>query len=45
MDQLILKNNEKLTLDAINPDINTPLKDVVSKDLISSIYLGSQKIK
>ena len=45
MDQLILKNNEKLTLDAINPDINTPLKDVVSKDLISSIYLGSQKNK
>lgn len=45
MDQLILKNNEKLTLDAINPDINTPLKDVISKDLISSIYLGSQKNK
>lgn len=45
MDQLILKNNEKLTLDAINPDINTSLKDVVSKDLISSIYLGSQKNK
>lgn len=44
MDQLILKNNEKLTLDAINPD-NTPLKEVVSKDLISSIYLGSQKNK
>ena len=45
MDQLILKNNEKLTLDAINPDINTPSKEVVSKDLISSIYLGSQKNK
>lgn len=45
MDQLILKNNEKLTLDAINPDINTSLKDVVSKDLISSIYLGAQKNK
>ena len=45
MDQLILKNNEKLTLDTINGDINTPLKDIVTKDLISSIYLGSQKNK
>ncbi|MDD4329533.1 MAG: flagellar hook-length control protein FliK [Aliarcobacter sp.] len=45
MDQLILKNNEKLTLDTINSDINTPLKDIVTKDLISSIYLGSQKNK
>ena len=45
MDQLILKNNEKLTLDTINCDINTPLKDIVTKDLISSIYLGSQKNK
>lgn len=45
MDQLILKNNEKLTLDTINGDINTPLKDIVTKDLISSIYLGAQKNK
>jgi hypothetical protein len=37
--------NEKLTLDTINGDINTPLKDIVTKDLISSIYLGSQKNK
>lgn len=45
MDQLIFKNNEKLTLDTINGDINTPLKDIVTKDLISSIYLGAQKNK
>ena len=45
MDQLILKNNEKLTLDTINGDINTPLKDIATKDLISSIYLGAQKNK
>ncbi len=45
MDQLILKNNEKLTINTINSDINTPLKDVVAKDFISSIYLGSQKNK
>ena len=45
MDQLILKNNEKLTFDTINNDISAPLKDVVTKDLISSIYLGSQKNK
>ena len=45
MDQLILKNNEKLTINTINSDIDTPLKDVVAKDFISSIYLGSQKNK
>ncbi|MDD2896793.1 MAG: flagellar hook-length control protein FliK [Aliarcobacter sp.] len=48
MDQLIQKNSEKLTLDNINgikEDINTPFKDVVTKDLISNIYLGSQKNK
>lgn len=45
MDQLILKNNEKLTLDTIDSNIPAPLKDVVTKDLISSIYLGSQKNK
>lgn len=45
MDQLILKNNEKLALDTINGDINTPLKDIATKDLISSIYLGAQKNK
>ena len=45
MDQLILKNNEKLTINTINSDIDTPLKDVVVKDFISSIYLGSQKNK
>ena len=45
MDQLILKNNEKLPLVTINGDFNTPLKDIVTKDLISSIYLGSQKNK
>lgn len=45
MDQLILKNNEKLTINTINSDIDAPLKDVVAKDFISSIYLGSQKNK
>jgi len=48
MDQLIQKNSEKLTVDNINAvseDINAPLKDVVTKDLISNIYLGSQKNK
>ncbi|MBY0540982.1 MAG: flagellar hook-length control protein FliK [Campylobacterales bacterium] len=45
MDQLILKNNEKLTLNTIDSNIPAPLKDIVTKDLISSIYLGSQKNK
>ncbi|PUE64002.1 flagellar hook-length control protein FliK [Arcobacter caeni] len=45
MDQLISKNNEKLTFDTIDSTIPAPLKDVVAKDLISSIYLGSQKNK
>ncbi|MDD2888618.1 MAG: flagellar hook-length control protein FliK [Aliarcobacter sp.] len=48
MDQLIQKNSEKLTLDSIDgvdENLNTPLKDVVVKDLISNIYLGSQKNK
>ncbi len=41
MDQLILKNSEKASLDIINP--NLVIKELVPKDLISSIYLGSQK--
>ena len=41
MDQLILKNSEKVSVDTINP--NTVIKELVPKDLISSIYLGSQK--
>ena len=48
MDQLIQKNSEKLVTDNVNSiseDLNMPLKDVVSKDLISNIYLGSQKNK
>ena len=48
MDQLIQKNSEKLVVDNINgisEDLNTPLKDVVAKDIISNIYLGSQKNK
>ena len=48
MDQLIQKNSEKLTIDSIDvidENLNTPLKDVVVKDLISNIYLGSQKNK
>jgi hypothetical protein len=45
MDQLILKNNEKLTLENVDSNIPAPLKEVVTKDLISSIYLGSQKNK
>jgi hypothetical protein len=46
MDQLIQKNTEKLTLDTIsNEQFDPSLKEVVTKDLISSIYLGSQKNK
>lgn len=46
MDQLIQKNSEKLTIDnVVSEDSNLPLKDVVTKDLISNIYLGSQKNK
>ena len=46
MDQLIQKNTEKLTLDTIsNNQFDSSLKEVVTKDLISSIYLGSQKNK
>lgn len=48
MDQLIQKNSEKLTIDSIDvidENLNAPLKDVVVKDLISNIYLGSQKNK
>ena len=46
MDQLIQKNSEKLTLDTIgNNEFDSSLKEVVTKDLISSIYLGSQKNK
>jgi hypothetical protein len=48
MDQLIQKNSEKLTVDninGINEDLNISLKDVGAKDLISNIYLGSQKNK
>ena len=41
MDQLILKNSEKVSIDNINS--NVPLKELVPKDLITSIYLGSQK--
>ena len=41
MDQLILKNSEKISIDNINS--NAPLKELVPKDLITSIYLGSQK--
>jgi hypothetical protein len=48
MDQLIQKNSEKLAVDSTNEigeNINTPSKDGLSKDLISNIYLGSQKNK
>ena len=43
MDKLIQKNSETITLETINSNIDTPSKEVVAKDLISSIYLGSQK--
>jgi hypothetical protein len=46
MDQLIQKNSEKLKLDVIgNNEFDSSLKEVITKDLISSIYLGSQKNK
>ncbi len=48
MDQLIQKNSEKLVADSTNEigeNINTSSKDGLSKDLISNIYLGSQKNK
>ena len=47
MDQLIQKNSEKLILtDSINDNlIDTATTEVIKKDLISSIYLGSQKNK
>lgn len=48
MDQLIQKNSEKLVLDTTNEigeNTTAPLKEGLSKDLISNIYLGSQKNK
>ena len=47
MDQLIQKNSEKLTLETTlnNNVIDSSLKEVITKDLISNIYLGSQKNK
>lgn len=47
MDQLIQKNSKKLILtDSINDNlIDTATTEVIKKDLISSIYLGSQKNK
>jgi hypothetical protein len=44
MDKLIQKNSEKIiTLEEINNNIDTPLKESSAKDFITSIYLGSQK--
>ena len=47
MDQLIQKNSEKLTLETTlsNNVMDSSLKEVITKDLISNIYLGSQKNK
>jgi hypothetical protein len=43
MDQLILKNSNNLAL-SINPDeLNPAQREIISKDLISNIYLSSQK--
>jgi hypothetical protein len=44
MDQLIQKNDTNLTL-SIASDINPSKQEIVGKDFISSLYLGSQKNK
>ena len=43
MDKLIQKNTEIVTLDIIDNNIESSPKEIVAKDLITSIYLGSQK--
>ncbi len=43
MDKLIQKSTEIVISDSIDTSIETSTKEIVVKDLISSIYLGSQK--
>jgi hypothetical protein len=45
MDQLILKNSAKITLNMTTNDINPTEQEIAGKDFISSLYLGSQKNK